>query len=77
MRLYGYNLRILYLPMYLAIPIWAVLLVISVYLLWWLINGTWPAIIILMATVMMIVETWDRTRQEKGKIISLQKINPL
>jgi len=77
MRLYGYNLRILYLPMYLAIPIWAVLLVISVYLLWWLINGAWPAIIILMATVMMIVETWDRTRQEKGKIISLQKINPL
>jgi len=77
MIFYGYDIRVQYLPIYLAIPIAAVLVVISGYLVWWLINGTWPAILFLLASIMGIVETWDKTRKEKGKIISVRKVNSL
>jgi len=53
MQLYNIDIRIRYLPVYVAIPIMAFLLVISGYLFWWLIHGTWPAIFFLMATLML------------------------
>ncbi|MBN1785746.1 MAG: hypothetical protein JW825_01995 [Candidatus Methanofastidiosa archaeon] len=77
MRFFDYDLRINYLPKYLAIPIIALLTIITGYLVLWLIHGTWPAVLFIMATVMFIVETWDRTRKEKGKIFTLRKIDPL
>ncbi len=77
MQLYNIDIRIQYLPVYVAVPIMAVLLVISGYLFWWLIHGTWPAILFLMATLMFTVEAWDKTRKEKGKIFLIRKVEPL
>ncbi|HPR41189.1 MAG TPA: hypothetical protein PK718_01410 [Candidatus Methanofastidiosa archaeon] len=78
MIIFDYDIRINYLPLYLAVPIWIVLIIITGYLVWWLIHGTWTAIFFLMASLMMIVETWDRTRQEKReKMFSLRKLDPL
>lgn len=77
MIFFGYDVRVEYLPIYVAIPIAAVLVVISGYLVWWLIHGTWPAIFFLLASVMGIVETWDKTRKKKGKMVSIRKIDSL
>ncbi|MCC7568657.1 MAG: hypothetical protein PHW58_04465 [Candidatus Methanofastidiosa archaeon] len=77
MQIYNRDIRIRYLPLYVAVPIMAGIAIAAGYLFWWLINGTWPAILFLMAAVMMFVETWERTRAEKGKILSVRKVDPL
>jgi hypothetical protein len=77
MQIYEWDIRINYLPMYVAVPIIAAFLIISAYLVWWLIHGTWPAIFFLIGTVMGTVETWEKTKNEKGKIFSVRKVDPL
>ncbi|RZN44957.1 hypothetical protein EF808_07395 [archaeon] len=77
MQIYAWDIRINYLPLYIALPIMAGFAIVSAYLFWWLIHGTWPAILFLIGSFMGFVETWEKTRNEKGKIISVRKVDPL
>ncbi len=77
MRIHSLEIKVLYLPLYVAIPLVVALVVISGYLVWWLIHGTWPAIFFLMASLMGIVEVWEKTKVKKDSIFLFRKVDPL
>lgn len=77
MKIYNIDIRVEYLPYYLAVPLDIAMIIVCAYLVKWLFEGIWPSILFLVPAVMIVFEIWEKTKEKKERIFSVRKVDPL